>query len=69
MMQKGLGQKRGRVPKEGEAHGVALRRVLAGVVRYGDQGKQAARALVRLVVVVCRWVWAAEKLMSDVVRI
>ena len=65
-MQRGLGQKRGSLPAAGEPHGVALRRILAGIVRYGDHGKEAARALERLGVVVCRWVWAADKLMRPV---
>ena len=66
VMQKGLGQRRGTLPGEGESHGLALRRILAGIVRFGDQGREAARALERLVIVVCRWVWAADRLMHPV---
>ena len=47
---------------------MALRRVLAGIVRYGDHRREAARALERLVTVVCRWVWAANAMMQAVVR-
>ena len=68
VMQKGLGQKSGSLPGAGDPKGMALRRVLAGIVRYGDHRREAARALERLVTVVCRWVWAANEMMQDVVR-
>ena len=57
------------LPAQDSDRAYQLLRVLAGVVWSADPGKLAARALEQLVLVVCRWAWAADSLMQPAIRV
>ena len=69
-MSSGLGILRAvKVPKELSREVTDLRRILAGVVKFGESSKAAFEAVENLARVVARWVWEAERLMAPAVRL
>ena len=58
-----------KVPKELSREATDLRRILAGVVKFGESSKAAFGAVENLARVVARWVWEAERLMAPAVRL
>mmetsp|Transcript_33394 Transcript_33394/g.71294 ORF Transcript_33394/g.71294 Transcript_33394/m.71294 type:complete len:298 (+) Transcript_33394:321-1214(+) len=57
------------LPDRDDARVYILLRVLVGMIRFADPGKAAAKALEALVLVGCRWVWAAEEMMQSEIKI
>ena len=72
-MSSGLGILRARrvvkVPEANSREATDLRRILAGVVKFGESSKAAFGAVENLARVVARWVWEAVRLMAPAVRL